>query len=266
MKEQLKLTEQDKLKIRSSKTKARVDLSVGSFFVNGFDESRYINEAIAEKVAKVFEIQCAEYFLVDVGRTKRTLAVISKDLNVNDDFHPISFYWDKSDTTADLSTICDISLYKAWHIIENLPFGSYQMVIELVKVYIFDLLLANCDRHYDNWGIRKNHIAILDNDLILTKSSRRIKLPSTYGSLDIPFFTEDFEVFLKTSSSEFIDLFLYYFRLITPAFLANLLLEIEQEEGIEIPNKEEILALYLNYRRALGEIYFNFSKTDALKR
>lgn len=260
-KENFSLTEKDKLIIRATKPPKKVELSCGVFYVNSFDAGRFIYERIMEKLAAIFGLTCAHYHLVDVGKNEEVVAVISEDLNDEGKLYEMSTFIveDQKSITSDAAEArIDISVYSLWHALQSRFSLSFQNVVEVIKVYILDILCNNRDRHFSNIGllVKQNGektVTILDNELSFDKGANFIKLTSEYATALLPSPEDDFKYFLRDSSVEFIDLFLYYFDLVTPELLKGILEEIK-EEGIAIFEEEKILAFFVRHRKRLESV------------
>lgn len=258
-KEKLFLTEKDKLIIRATKPPKRVELSCGVFYVNSVDVSRFVYEKILEKLAAIFGLTCAHYHLVDVGRNDENLVVISEDLNKDGKLYEMSTFIkeDEESITSDAAEArIDFSMYSLWHAVESRFSFSFKNVVEIVKAYILDILCNNSDRNFTNIGllVKQNgerHVTLLDNEYTFDKSTNRMKLTSEYAALLLPSAENDLKHFLKESNVEFIDLFLYYFDLVTPELLKSIIEEIKEEEDIAIPEEEKILTSFVRHRYKL---------------
>ncbi|MDE6284190.1 MAG: hypothetical protein K2M17_00380, partial [Bacilli bacterium] len=144
-----------------------------------------------------------------------------------------------------------------WSFVEKRFVNSFNDVVDFVKMYIFDILFNNKYRHFINFlllykkdGTRD--VVILDHELSFDKGADYSKITACMASLN-RVASEDFKIFLKQSSVEFIDLFLFYYDLITVDFLESLLEEIEREDAI-IMDKEKILSSYAETRKELAHI------------
>ena len=148
-------------------------------------------------------------------------------------------------------------------------------MLDIVKIYIYDILFGSSDRHASNWGIyftnTTRKVTIIDNEFLFDNLEGIISSyfsKEDYYEIDKISSYEDFERkefnnFLNDSSEEFINIFLVYYNLFTPEYLEELLLSIEKEEKFitefgevpfVIPHKEEIMENYKMNYELLGSI------------
>lgn len=297
----INLTEKDKEIIRRLGYPKIVNLSSGSYLIKADYANKGVNELIGKKLADIMGLICPRYFLVEVENERYLL---SEDLNQygsfitglelsenNEDgfisYSMNSFYRDETWYDKDAEHILHgNSLYDIWVYFEkNYPFKiQKQLIDEILKVYMFDILFLNYDRDSRNWGILRQkdqvNVVILDNEMIFSKKRKEsinyLYKSENKDSFDInnedsilaetvaltsdfsethPSVYEDFRNFFKESSSEFTDLIKYYIDLITPEFLRQIIKQIERNESIIIETKEEIIETYKTHRVSLIEIY-----------
>lgn len=276
------LNETDKEIIRHLGYPKIVNLSSGSYLIKKDFQNKGVNELIGKKLADIMGLVCPRYFIVEVDKERY---VLSEDLNQYGEFTSALYLTEKYeddyesyplrklyqnetwyDSDAD-KILHGNSLYDLWSYFEKNYSSniSRNLMNEMLKVYIFDILFFNYDRDFKNWGIlvQKDqiNITILDNEMIFSKKDENEGYLVGTVALNVNF-TEihsdiynDFSHFLKESSLEFIKLFKYYFDLITPEFLKGIINQIERRDNIQIETKEEILENYKNHRMALIEIY-----------
>lgn len=293
----INITENDKEIIRHLGYPKIVNLSCGSYLVKKDFQNTSINELIGKKLADIMGLTCPRYFIVEIDNEKYLL---SEDLNQYGRFTPALDFGEKYDDDYESYPLGKLyqdetwydedakkilhgnSLYDVWSFLEhNYPSNiSKELMNEILKVYIFDILFLNYDRDARNWGILtgKDHvnIIILDNELIFSKKEENkddkddieddtktengsylaetVALNVNFKETHSPVY-EDFKYFLKESSTEFISLFKFYFDLITPEFLKGLIEQIEQKGNIKVEAKDEILDTYKKHRLALIQIY-----------
>lgn len=240
------LTKEDLDTIRKTLgTVKRIDLSVGSCYLKNASEVNIIHEIIGAKIAELMGINCAKYHFIRVNEFPQLL---SEDLNNDGSFrtmHSLGVYQDSC------------SLYDLWFVLEQKYGDVTKEIYDLVKVYIFDILFMNIDRHGNNVGILfdKNgnrKITILDNEMILFYDMVSISSEDVMKNTCVLAYSE-LEHFFKVSSSEFIDLFMYYFRLFTPEYLEQILDDIEQECDWPF-YKEDMISQYRKHYEALLEV------------
>ncbi len=273
----MKLTNKDFQKISKVGHVREVYLSSGNYFIKDtWNIKEAVNEVIGRRLASIFNLKCPDYKVVildydgDISFKSQyhKYYSISEDLlNKNGKFK----------TARELGILFEenCSLYQIWFKLEKLYGNVSDLMMDIVKVYIYDILFGGSDRHASNWGIYYNdnirQVAILDNEFLFENQESMI---SSYFSEDDyneinkvnsseDFKREEFNNFLKDSSEEFINLFLVYYNLFTPEYLEELLLSIEGEEKFitefgevpfVIPHKDEILENYLKNYELLGSV------------
>ncbi len=153
----MKLTKEDIDTIKYLGYPKKVDLSIGSYYIKKVNEKQIVRELIGSKLAPLFNLICPEFQVVEA---LGSYYLLSKDLNEIGKF-----------TTARNIGITDFINGSLYQIILYLNLNNmYNISLEqdLISLFLFDLLLANFDRHNCNWGIINNtNIAILDNESIL---------------------------------------------------------------------------------------------------
>lgn len=253
----MELTDNDKEIIRHLGYPKIVRLSSGSYLIKADYDNTGVNELIGKKIADVMDLVCPKYFLVEVDNVRYLL---SEDLNQYGKFinalkicHGLS-----KDIDISANSIYSVRAY----IEKYFPVDkSKKMMQEIIRMYIFDILFLNSDRDLQNWGILfqengNQNIVIFDNELIFYENTFFPGISLTASiSTKYPQVYDDFRIFLKESSSEFISLFKDYFDLITPEFLKDLINQVERENNISLATKEELITKYNNHRVNLEQIY-----------
>lgn len=262
----INLTENDKEIIRHLGYPKIVNLSSGSYLIKVDYDKTGVNELIGKKLADIMGLVCPRYFLVEVDNAKYLL---SEDLNQYGEFISAleiceNFKSHKKEykSNEDIN-ISDNSIYSIWAYLEaNFPVAkSKELMKEIIRMYIFDILFLNNDRDLKNWGILtqsdgSSHVVIFDNELIFYENTPFPGISLTASLTELyPSVYDDFRIFLKESSSEFAALFKYYFDLITPEFFKGLIEQIERRDNIQIETKEELVEKYKKYRTVLMQIY-----------
>lgn len=210
------------------------NLSIGSFYIKQVSKSEALKELIGAKIAtSSFNLNCPEYHVV---RFNIHYYVLSKDLNTEGEFltlDELGFNYNKN------------SLYDIWKGLESQFENSFHETLDFIKVYIFDVMFHNLDRKGDNIGIlfkdNSRKVTIIDNALILSNDTKEeygednLEYLEMYADMDkTSNIYQDFKRFLQDSSSEFIDLFKYYFESLTPEYFSKLAKEVAQENNIDI--------------------------------
>lgn len=262
----INLTENDKEIIRHLGYPKIVNLSSGSYLIKADYDKTGVNELIGKKLADIMGLVCPRYFLVEVDNDKYLL---SEDLNQYGEFISALEICEnfkshkKEDKSNEDITISDNSIYSIWNYLEDsFPLEkSKELMNEIIRMYIFDILFLNSDRDLKNWGILTQtngnvNIVIFDNELIFYENTSFPGISLTASLTELyPSVYDDFRIFLKESSSEFTSLFKYYFDLITPEFFKGLIEQIERRDNIQIETKEELVEKYKKHRTVLMQIY-----------
>ncbi len=152
------------------------------------------NELICNELAKDYGIPCVEYELVSFGEQ---IGLISEEIS---NLHLLSEYL--SDDECNLEDI--------WMFLESRFSDSelvYKLMSDLVNVFIFDVLIANNDRHIDNLGliIDGDNISlspIFDNDNLLNE----IALYYGEHALGVDKLNSSISKFIDISDSYYIEL------------------------------------------------------------
>jgi len=253
----IKLTEEDKETIKSLGYPKVVNLSCGSYLVKLEFESTGINELIGKKLADIFEIICPNYDLVEIDDARY---IFSEDLNKigkfvgadvlegNNDYLTYSLKdlykndaWYDKDAEGILH---GNSLYDIWSYLEKnySTKVSRELMQDIVKIYIYDVLFFNFDRGTRNWGILtlndEPRIVMFDHEFMFNidaEDSKTLLMNVNFLEKKSDLY-DDFRYFLKESSSEFVSLFKYYFDLVTPELLSQIIKSVELK--IETNNRE----------------------------
>lgn len=268
-----------------------VNLSIGNFIIKRAFAKYPFNELIGEKLAKVFGLVCPHNLITEVDGQ---YYVLSENLNKLGEFKTASELGMPGKTYS----LYDAWLFLAQNYPNSLElsFDLVKIYIYDVLFYHFDRNLNNWGIITNASGTK---IVILDNEFILVNekdingsfyyfTKEQLRLYATlpkYNPLDYveptlpeleqslilgelldlelkPNIYRDFREFIKASSKEYQDLFIYYFNLLTPEFLKNILKEVETENNLEIPNKEDIIAIYQKNRDELSSIYHSIVKEN----
>jgi len=250
----LKLTDEEKLYIEKNNHQW-VTINGTKYFVKKHMFRMLYSEIAAEKIAQLLGVNCAHY---EATLIRGQLFYLSKDLNseglfVNGEELPTNFN----------------TLYECWNILEKNYGNDINVAVnDLVKIYIFDILLMNDDRHSRNWALINNtsgiHIYAFDNESILSNDftilrsrysrSESLRTPydwSTYNDHVIKENMLELEYFLKTSTNEYYLLVEDMVNKLTPEVFAEILDNIEQEYQDKILNKSKWLKIYADNYNAI---------------
>lgn len=191
------------------------------------DEAIGMEEAV-EELAKLVGIKCAHYELININGYSFYL---SEDIAGKDEFYPayeLGFF--------------DNSLYEIWHELElRYPNNKEYILNEIIKIYIFDIILLNNDRNYGNYGFKMKDdkiedVYIIDNELAFTNGevvlSSKIDINDELNSkvdIKIPYDLDssinELDYFLQTSSSEYYDMFKKMYDILEPDVVLKTLLK-----------------------------------------
>lgn len=288
----IKLTEEDRNIIDHLGFPKIVELSQGKFLVKAVTSAEVANELIGKKLADVFKVKCPNYHLVNVNGQYYYL---SEDLNqlgefvsagdivqINSKYSYMSTYVNHMDLDFKIEPgLYGNNIYDIWAYFDSLYDKKtvMRLMYDIMKIYIFDLLFVNFDRRPDNWGILTSgqnqvDVVMLDNEFSFDPSTYVSMFAYAKGWSNVQVDVE-FSTFLKEASREYIDLFKYYYDLITPEFLEKIVDEVGLENGLvwwsnnltEEENlekgairesKEDILERFTKRREELFKMYSEY--------
>ena len=224
------------------------------FKTNLSSEDRY-NELIAEKIAKKLGIKCANYYLGEYCNQK---GVVSEVFDVKyyksmDEFL-YSVYGDECFEKNNLEDIWNALL---------INFNQEQtekVMDDIVNVFLFDVIIANNDRHANNLGliIKNNNVElapIFDNDNMLREIAMNdgafflgIERKDYYNYLNGESKKDNvFDKFIKISDSEYIERLKNMLSVISDDSIIEIFKELEKE-GVKI-SKEKQLDILNRFRK-----------------
>jgi hypothetical protein len=210
-------------------------------------------ELVVEKIAKKLGICSAHYMLTKYD---------GKEFYLSDSLDNEGIFMSAESLGIDGS-----NLYNIWYGIEKLyPGFVYELMQEIIRIYIMDILLMNYDRTDLNWGLYyKNgtlRIAIIDSEMAFSIASSYMSCVNEVGPFDYVRINDDeSEIvnFLNVSSQEYVDMFKEIFSLLTPEYVQKVFEEVEQEIGRNIRGKELYTRIYndhyQNIKNLLGNDY-----------
>lgn len=266
----IELTEDDIVELQNVYSAEHVTLSIGDFIAKPDFRNLSANELISKRLADIMGLICPKYYITEVKKQKYLL---SEDLNQYGEFTNALIIAEKlkekkesSYSDIDINKISSNSLYSIWAYFESIyPLEtSKELIAEVLRMYIFDVLFLNFDRELKNWGILTTsdnipHIAILDDEFILHKDDEEKLLGTTALSVSLttlyPSVYEDFRQLLRESSAVIRNIFAHYFNLITPEFFASIIEQVENWDQVPVPNKDELIKTYKENRTMLRKIY-----------
>ena len=210
-------------------------------------------EIVAEHLANLAGIKCAHYEVVTIN-----------DLNY---YLSLDLGQDKNYASAYELGFFDNSLYNIWNELElRYPDNKEYIMQEIVKIFMFDILLLNDDRNYGNYGFiidgnKLKDVYILDNESILQSGEVVLSSKLEYGdklnsetNVKIPERLEEsineLDYFLQTSSSEYYDIFKGMYDKLTPDVVKNEL----DNVGINYQSKIDLINIYKENYALIGEL------------
>jgi hypothetical protein len=207
---------------------------------------------IIERLASLVNIRCKHYDVAFI-RGKRF------------NFNEILSY-DYCETFNSLGISCS-TLNDIEKSLKELYLNLYAVLtIELIKIYLFDILTLNPGRTSNNIWVCYN--GFNDMDLLINHNNEAFSsLPmcgiSSYNydlSCDvIPLVLsplDDLDYFLSTTYPEYVEILKEMLRILTPERVLSVIEELEEENKISIPLKEVYLERYReNYNRILDMMF-----------
>lgn len=205
------LTEQDKKAIQESINKF-VILNGKKYYVKKAEKSFETTELIVQDLANLLDIKCAKYESVNIDGV---FYYLSEDLNEQGRLIPIDVFMPNK-----------LSLIDCWIALEKNFLNADKLMYDIVKIYLFDILFLNSDRHFGNIGLlqakEKVEVVMLDNEFAF--DTLEVTLTAKYSrgeesfSFDeekyrkceryLKYNLEELSYFLDVSSQEFINLFI----------------------------------------------------------
>ena len=187
-------------------------------FSNDYVFTTFITLKSGKRIyAKDYGLKCADY---DLAKFHDEKGVISEDFLKDDETYTsmksilINYYQIYKTKRNNLTDIISALEYKYRD-----PKLVGKLMNQIVDIFIFDILLANLDRHAENYGIIENGkdikvSPVFDNTYMLADLTLMYGGYSLGVDEDDDFFSDDYEPdnkylmkFLRYSSSEYVDLF-----------------------------------------------------------
>ena len=209
-------------------------------------------ELVVERLAKIVNLHSAHYEIVEINGE---LFYFSKDLSMIDEYKSAYDLFGEVDTIPDIRRLIE----------RDEPVLLDYLSFEVVKMYLFDLIVMNYDRNSSNWGIRFARqgidLCIIDNDLSFTLPmctiSARNKVPymmRKYVEDDslINDSYREIQFFLENYYDLYIELFYLMFNRLTPSVVAQVMKEVEEETTRKIEEKDKMLKDFENHYGSLS--------------
>lgn len=227
----------------------------------------FLQEKLGESVAELLNIEHAKYYRYE-NSLEDIDVIISENLHDKGEF--IEFYELLKDSKKYNENKFDdakfsLSLYEIWDILEDTYNNTEQLMKDVIKVYIMDMIMLNFDRHYCNWGILtqdgKNKIAIFDNGHFLNPESRNVihsyfnetertkaekedEIDTLYDFDNMKYISvsiNDIKKFVKESSEEFIEELETIISKLNNKYIEKEIEKLEKEYNDKISYKENVL-------------------------
>ena len=206
------------------------------------------NELIGEKIANRMNIPCAHYFL---GNYKGEDVIISEMFDTR---HYYSMNKFLKSHVHDYDESDDNNLMNIWNSFESVfdEEITKKLMDQLVKIFIFDIMIDNRDRHDENYGLiinggDVNFAPLFDNDMMFDSLSAKqdeISLGLEDGDVDGHLFSQDYNEgdlltkFLKISDNKYLDELEGYLPIIEEKSIMEILQEL-RNDGVDISSDEE---------------------------
>ena len=216
------------------------------------------NELIAEEIAHDFDIRCAN---TDLGIYKGNYYCLSKQIyNSNDKYIPMNNLMDEHDN----------NLTYIWNLLED-EYRDRKLISklmdDLVNIFLFDVLIANYDRHVGNYGLIMSNNSvfvapIFDNENMLSVYSM-IDGDFCIGMEDKDYYESDlFTKFLKLSSDIYLDKFESKLWIIDQENVKKVIERVENKIGIQIDleTRNRILLNFSDNLCSIRSIISNYRK------
>ncbi len=239
----MKLNDIDKLTIQSSSEyPVRFRKGNKNYYVK---TNPNLYEIIGEEAAKTIELECAHYEPLFINGYAY---VASEDLSERGEFHLYEEY---------AGYESQYNLYSIWHILETNFSNCEEIMFDVLKMYLYDLLLINNDRDFENFGILirdgKAKLVIFDNSNIFDNDFPP-EISSVYDSDDQIDPYEDFENFITETSSEQIEKLITLMNRLNTDKIAEIIETIEKKYKGHYKNLPKILTMYEENYQRLQEI------------
>ena len=252
----MKLTTEDMEIIRQTllMVSEKLQLSCGNFYVSQSNLAKAMNEVIVSTIGKDLGLIIPKYYVACIDKKYYK---ISEDLNNLGEFTPMTYF--------EYPRKIETSLIELWDYIENDREISnrFELMVDLVKTYIFDHFLINWDRNLGNYGVLTAEdnirLALIDHEFAF--SFEFMETLSSYivderGELDDNFAKvkeEDLTYFLEHYNPLLTQILVDYYNFLTPTYFMSVLERVEKDnkmlgnsknDQIIIPGKAKLIKLY----------------------
>ena len=233
------------------------DLSKPSTIINGVRYyTKKVNkynegvELVVEKLANLVGINCAHYGIIEKDGEKYYLSEEIKGF-VNSEIF-----------SAYKHSIEDILDY----INKTYPDQAVKITDEIIRIFLFDILLLNGDRNSHNWGFANVdgniEVWILDNELAfygyekakLTFSENGYIIMLGINNKVISQNITELLYLIDTSSEIYTDMLINMLDILTPSAVSDIFKEVETSYYINISNKEKLLNNYITNYNIINDL------------
>lgn len=215
-------------------------------------------ELVVEDLASLVDIKCAHYERIVVDNTPYVVSTdIAGDKTFKTAAQLLSNYFKDNNVTG--------SLYVIWHFLEEkYPQDIKYIMNELLKIYIFDIIILGSDRSFGNWGLlfdsgRVTDVYILDNEYsfdneISVVLDARLDIINDKTLDAISQNMKNLEYFFNTSSSEFMNIFYNMYNTLNPDTVKSCFENVEDDIGDNFRFNRELFYNYLQNYDAIGKL------------
>ena len=207
------------------------------YYIKWSEKVLLLNELVAAEIAKDFGIPSVsyDYARFDFNAFYNGECVISESAFKEND----KFYYLR-EITGDNVTLEDI-----WNALEN-KYRDLDVVSilmdEIVNVFLFDILIANDDRHGDNFCIVENekgvHVApLFDNEYLLCDNSidfQYYAMKVDSGNTYYRFVTQNLDRFLQISDERYLERLQSKLWIISSENLDSIFARIKMKTGLSL--------------------------------
>lgn len=249
------------------------------FWIEGFDNTNVFfkvcnglefNELLVEEICKELNIECAHYDLAVIDGVqgvisydyKKENAVYVNGCNILQDYLQYKKNTSLDDFSINDDTITLNNLDTIWNALDYRyrDYNNKEKIVadlmnELVKRFIFDLLLDQCDRHAHNWEIEELNDSIkltplYDNTDIFNSLEEQIYNNNqlseiSYSAMQTSYYQESREQsdtldeFINTSSKEYIEGFIYLFKLLDIELFKKCIDKVIKRTNVYLSDKDK---------------------------
>lgn len=231
-----------------------VTINDKNFYVKKVKDINDGVELVMEHLAKLVNINSVHYERLVIDDE---VYYLSEDLNNSGNYLSAKYVLMYKNNISDMFDVLNKN-YDS----ENILY----LIDEIIKIFIFDILTINYDRHLNNWGFtfkngKIDKVHILDNEFAFYKLDK-VKLafkdtPSTLFNRSIDILDrniEELEYFLNTSDTYYQELFKSMYRTLNPEVIKETFESVEQKYGINIDSKNILLNNYIENYDKIGEL------------